>query len=79
MSDEIPQPPPFSEAVLADDFPTGDDLVLLMNIRNMIRDRISAMGLPEIGCGVGVGGADATFRLGERTLSVKISIEDYRA
>ena len=58
------------------DFPSGDDLTLLLDIRNMVRERCKAMGLREIGCGVGVDGADASFYLGDRQLSVSVSIFD---
>ena len=58
------------------DFPSGDDLTLLMDIRNAMRELVVARGLPETGCGVGIEGADASFRLGRRQLIVTISIYD---
>lgn len=58
------------------DFPSGHDLTLLMDIRDMIAERVSAMGFKSTGRGVGVGGADVTFSLGDRTLSVRIDIHD---
>jgi hypothetical protein len=58
------------------DFPGGADLTLLMDARDAVRKVIAAMGLPEIGCGVGIDGADASFRLGDRQLRVQISIFD---
>lgn len=56
------------------DFPAGPDLTLLMDIRIAIRERLVAMGLPSTGGSVGVGGADESFRLGDKQIVVAISI-----
>ncbi len=61
---------------LAPDFPTGDDLQLLLSVRNAIGDLVGKMGLREIGRGVGCGGADVSFHVGERYLTINIGIFD---
>jgi hypothetical protein len=58
------------------DFPSGPDLALLRAFRDAVRRDGRALRLREIGCGVGIDGADVRFELGGRDLLVTIAIED---
>lgn len=69
-----------NNAELAADFPQGDDLVLLMRVRDLIRTAAKEDGFTETGCGVGCGpenskgSADVGLRLGGTKIEVQIFI-----
>ena len=67
---------PVSNMVATKDFPGGPDLALLMEMRERVRKIGESMGLSEVGCGVGVGGADVQVQLDGQYLFVRINIED---
>ena len=69
--------PSLPDLIKHPDFPAGDDLALLMELRDAIAASGKAHGLREIGRGVGVGGADIQFALGlDRDLIVNIEIRE---